>query len=70
MKIKQRKKGTPKEINKIQSEETLSDKYGNLYEEDEPQQIELPKPIIKEEARKKQKKPKKPISLLDRDFEF
>lgn len=70
MKIKQRKKGTPKEINKIQSEETPSDKYGNLYEEDEPQQIELPKSIIKEEPSKKQKKPKKPISLLDRDFEF
>ena len=69
MKIKQRKKSKPKET-KIQTEEPLSDKYGSLYEEDEPQQIELPKPIIKEEPSKKQKKPKKPVSLLDRDFEF
>jgi hypothetical protein len=69
MKIKQRKKITSKKI-KIQPEELPFDKYGSLYEEDEPQQIELPKPIIKEEPQKKQKKPKKPVSLLDRDFEF
>ena len=68
MKIKQRRKDKPTKI-KIQSS-ISSDKYGNLYEEDEPQQIELPKPIIKEEPPKKQKKPKKPVSLLDRDFEF
>jgi hypothetical protein len=69
MKIKQRKKGAPK-ISKIQTEEPQSDKYGNLYEEDEPQQIELPKQIIEEEPSKKPKKPKKPVSLLDKDFEF
>jgi len=68
MKIKQRRKDKPKEI-KIQTEKPY-DKYGSLYEEDEPQQIEFPKSIIKEDPPKKQKKPKKPVSLLDRDFEF
>jgi hypothetical protein len=68
MKIKQRKKDKPKKI-EIQPE-ISSDKYGNLYEEDEPQQIEPPKPIIKEKEPKKPKKPKKSVSLLDRDFEF
>jgi hypothetical protein len=70
MKIKQRKKSSAPTNSKIQSEEPLIDKYGSLYEEDEPQEVELPKQIIKEEPPKKQKKPKKPVSLLDRDFEF
>jgi hypothetical protein len=69
MKLKQRKMNISKEI-KIQTDKSSSDKYGSLYEEDEPQQVELQKPIIKEEPPKKQKKPKKPVSLLDRDFEF
>jgi hypothetical protein len=69
MKIKQRRQGKP-EKKKILPEP--SDKYGNLYEEDDdPVQIIEPlKPIIKEEPPKKLKKPKKPVSLLDRDFEF
>ena len=50
-----------------------NDKYGNLYEEEDVYEPE-PKPIIKKEEPKpiikKPKKPKKPKSLLDQDFEF
>ena len=68
MKLKQRKKSKPQ--TKTPVIEAQKTKYDYLYEEEDEPQASIIKEEILPENPKKSKKPKKPVSLLDRDFEF